>query len=291
VTEPGSPNAADAARLLSTATGEQYVRVGRLAGGETGAHEFLAPGRRRVVVKWDTDPASQAQRLRAVGLTDRLRNEAGWPVPRIETVEHDGRLFVIQDLLPGAPVERLTHGLVDRLLELHAARIGLERPADVSKWPQRLIETLTTGGTGYCIHESLRQYDARTLRLVERVEATGYALEPDSLAGGDIVHWDFHPGNVLEVDGAVSAVIDTDFATTGDATFDLTALAVSSLAIDCDAGVRRRLLELGVRDVGETQRAAYVGHLLLRNVDWSIRKGRDAAVEFWLDAADRLFEE
>jgi len=28
---------------------------------------------------------------------------------------------------------------------------------------------------------------------------------------------------------------------------------------------------------------------LVRNVDWSIRKGREAAVEFWLDAAGRLF--
>jgi hypothetical protein len=289
VNKPGTPSAAEAARLLSSATGERYQLVGRLAGGETGAHEFAAPDQRRVVVKWDIEPASQAQRLLAVGLTNRLRDEAGWPVPPLATVEHDGCLFVIQDLVPGVPVEGLTHSIVDRLLELHGNRIDLERPSDESSWPQQLIDTMTTGGAGYCVHESLRSHDARGVRLVERIEAIGYALGPDSLAGGDIVHWDFHPGNVLEVDGDVSAVIDTDFVTTGDAAFDLTALAVSSLATACEPGVRRRLLELGVRSLGEPQRAAYVGHLLLRNVDWSIRKGRNQVVEFWLDAADRLF--
>ena len=87
-----------------------------------------APDGRRVVVKWELRPSSRVLRRKAVGLTDRLREQAGWPVPHQCTVESDGCLFVIQDLLPGAPVELLTHGLVDRLLDLHATRLGLERP-------------------------------------------------------------------------------------------------------------------------------------------------------------------
>jgi hypothetical protein len=285
-----SLGAMDAVALLSDVTGGPYQLVGRLAGGETGAHECIAPDGRRVVVKWELLPSSQAQRLRAVGLADRLREEAGWPVPRQTTVETDACLFVIQDLRPGAPIARLTHSLVDRLLELHAGRIGLERPDDESDWPKVMIETLTIGGVGYCLHEPLRSYDAGTARLVERVERIGHALDADLLGGGDLVHWDFHPGNLLEVDGHVSAVIDTDFVTTGDAAFDLTTLAVSSLVTDCEAGVRRRLLDLGVRALDEPKRAAYVGHLLLRYLDWSIRKARVEGVEFWLDTADRLFE-
>ena len=216
-----SPNAAVAARLLSNATGAPYRFVGQLAGGETGAHEFAAPDGRRVVVKWDAEPSSQAQRSVAVGLSDRLRTQAGWPVPKQETVAAEGLFFVIQDLVPGAPIGRLTHSLVDELLELHAARIGLARPEDASRWPERLIATLTVGGHGYCIHESLRNYDARTVRLIERVEAIGRDVASSALGSGDIIHWDFHPGNVLERDGRVSAVIDTDFVTTGDAAFDL----------------------------------------------------------------------
>jgi len=290
VTESEPLSASAAMRLLSDAGAGPYQLVGRLAGGETGAHECVAPDGRRVVVKWEHVPSSQAQRLRAVGLADRLREAASWPVPRQTTVEHDGCLFVIQDLRPGAPIARLTPSLVDRLLELHAARLGLERPDDASTWPKVMIETLTIGGFGYCIHEPLRSYDARTARWVERVERIGYALDSDSLGGGDIVHWDFHPGNVLEGDGQVSAVIDTDFVTTGDAAFDLATLAVSSLVTDCEAGVRRRLLDVGVRALDEPKRAAYVAHLLLRYLDWSIRKARVEGTEFWLDAADRLLE-
>jgi hypothetical protein len=205
-------------------------------------------------------------------------------------VHAEGCLFVIQDLVPGAPIARLTHSLVDELLVLHAARIGLAGSDDESSWPDVLIETLTVGGVGYCIHESLRDYDTHTARLLDRVEAIGHAIDPGVLGGGDILHWDFHPGNMLEVDGRVSAVIDTDFVTTGDATFDLTTLAVSSLVTDCEAGVRSRLLDLGVRGVDEPKRSAYVGHLLLRYLDWSIRKGRTEAVDFWLDSGARLFE-
>jgi Phosphotransferase enzyme family len=285
-----SLNARQAVDLLSATTGTPYQLVGRLAGGETGAHECVDPDGRRVVVKWELAPASQVQRLCAVGLADRLREQAGWPVPRQTTVETGNCLFVIQDLLPGEPIARLTHSLVDRLLELHAARAGLEQPDDASRWPEQLIETLTIGGVGYCVHDSLRNHDARTARLIDRVEAIGYSVEADALTGHDIVHWDFHPGNVLEIDGRVSAVIDTDFVTTGDAAFDLATLAVSSLATDCEPGVRRRVLDLGVRGLDEPKRAAYVGHLLLRYLDWSIRKTRVEAVEFWLGAADRLFE-
>jgi hypothetical protein len=285
-----SLHARQAVDLLSATTGAPYQLVGRLAGGETGAHECVDPDGRRVVVKWELAPASQVQRLRAVGLADRLREHAGWPVPRQTTVETDDCLFVIQDLLPGEPIARLTHSLVDRLLELHPSRAGLEQPDDASRWPEQMIETLTIGGVGYCVHESLRNHDARTALLRDRIEAIGHAVEPDAMTGHDIVHWDFHPGNVLEVEGRVSAVIDTDFVTTGDATFDLATLAVSSLVTNCEPGVRRRVLELGVRGLDEPKRSAYVGHLLLRYLDWSIRKTRVEAVEFWLGAADRLFE-
>jgi hypothetical protein len=81
-----------------------------------------------------------------------------------------------------------------------------------------------------------------------------------------------------------------DFVTTGDATFDLTTLAVSSLVTDCEAGVRSRLLDAGVRGLDEPKRSAFVGHLLLRYLDWSIRKERTEAVDYWLDTGSRLFE-
>ena len=66
------------------------------------------------MVKWDQSAPSQALRNEAVLLADRLRTEAGWPVPRQWTTDVDDCLFVIQEFMPGSPGETLGRGTVDR---------------------------------------------------------------------------------------------------------------------------------------------------------------------------------
>ncbi|MGZ4676623.1 MAG: phosphotransferase family protein [Acidimicrobiia bacterium] len=274
---------------LAAATGEEFRLVRRLAGGETGAHEVAGPDDRRYVAKWDLDPSSQRSRLRAVELTRRLRDPAGWPVPRQRVVEDDGCLFVLQDFVTGEPIERLSPQLAGRLLDLHPRRLDLGRATDADDppWPAHLLETLTVGGSGYCLHEPLR-HDDRTAGLLARIEAMGSELDPTALTAHDIVHWDFHPGNLLQVDGELSAVVDNDFATVGDAAFDLVTLALTSLTVPCDDGVRALVFAAAFDGLDPTRRAAYVGHLLIRFLDWSVRKGRDDEVDQWLGQADRL---
>jgi len=82
-------------------------------------------------VKWDPAPSSDARR-EAVVLAERLRVDVGWPVPRQRTVVAQDCLFVLQDFMPGTPIEILGHGVVDRLLELHVGRLGLARSSDPS---------------------------------------------------------------------------------------------------------------------------------------------------------------
>jgi thiamine kinase-like enzyme len=282
--------AAGAVALLSATTGETYELVGRLSGGETGAHEVRGPSEARLVVKWETEPSSILLRSQAVGLSERLRTEAGWPTPGQRTVGAEGCLFVLQEFMPGSPVEVLSHGVVDRLLELHARRLGLARSNDPSHWPDALIRTLTEGGEGYCVHESLRRHDERTARLVTKIEEFGGALRGDALVGHDIVHWDLHPGNLLEDDGKLSAVVDTDFAVVGDAAFDLVTLALSCLAWPSPAGVRDRLFAAAFDDLGDLQRRAYLGHLFIRFIDWPIRRGRVEEIDFWLAQADQWLD-
>lgn len=233
-------------------------------------------------MKWESDPESQHLRRKAVVLSDRLRERAGWPVPHQSMLDVKGYLFVIQEFLDGTSVRRLTHRLVDRLVDLHSQRLGLVQPEDDSRWPDPLIDTLVTGGTSYCLHEPLRTFDQRARGLIERLERFGAALNPEELQGSDVVHWDFYPGNMLEAGGRLCGVIDTDFVTTGDAAFDLVTLAVTSQAIACEAGVRDRLSALAFDGLDETRRQAYVGHLLIRLLDWSIRRGRTEEIEFWL---------
>lgn len=273
--------------MLSEITCRRFELVGRLAGGETGAHEVRGPDDERLVLKWELDPSSQTSRRVAVGLTDRLHDEARWPVPRQELFDVGSVLLITQELLPGEPVERLTHDLLDQLLELHHARLSLARPEDDSSWPHHLIETLAVGGVGYCLHEPLRHHDRRTADLIDRIENLATALDPDALAGHDIVHWDWHPGNMLEAGGHISAVIDNDFATTGDGAFDLVTLAVTSVQVICEDGVRDRIDIAAFDGLSQQKRQAYEAHLLLRLIDWAIRAQRPDDIEFWVHEAQR----
>lgn len=275
---------------LSEATGISYTLIGALDGGETGATAVRDPDGRTLVLKWDADPGSQARRIEAVALAGRLRMTAGWPVPGQRWIEDAGLLYVTQDFLPGTPVVTLTHALIDELVVLHARRLGLATSDDLDHWAEDLVETLVLGGNGYCRHESLQRHSDRTRRVVERIESIGRVLTSADLSGPDIVHWDFHPGNFLEVNGRLSAVIDLDFAKVGDARFDLVALALSSLATDVEPGVRTRLFEVAFEGLDEPRRSAYVAHILLRNIDWPLRKGRTREAEVWVGHADRLLD-
>jgi aminoglycoside phosphotransferase (APT) family kinase protein len=146
------------------------------------------------------------------------------------------------------------------------------------------------GGEGYCRHESLRDYDERTAALVAGIESFGRAVHPDDLDAGDVVHFDLHPGNILHQRGRLSAVVDTDFAQVGDAAFDLVTLALASLALSCDRGVRSRLFAAAFDGLSDVRRRAYLGHLFIRFLDWPIRRGRHDEVGFWLGHAESMLD-
>src|SRR4051812_25042133 len=175
---PNHAPATAAMARLSAVTGDDYRVVGRLAGGETGAHEVRGPAGERLVVKWEDDPGTQTERRRGVELTRRLGTEAGWPVPEQRIVEDADRIYVLQALLPGTSIAHLTHALVDDLLALHEPRLGLAADAPDAPWPAPLVEPLVSGGSNSCLHEPLRAYDARAAAFVDRVEAIGRELDP-----------------------------------------------------------------------------------------------------------------
>jgi thiamine kinase-like enzyme len=281
-------DAETAASIISEWTGKPYRHVDRLSGGETGAHLFLGPDGRTVVVKWDTTPDGRAFRREAVALSERLRSKAGWPVPTESFIDTEGVSFVIQEFMPGTTPTAIDHRLVDQILELHSRRLGMADPSDPVRWPQNLITTLTVGGNGYCRHESFHRFDERTRTLIGRIESFGCSLKDEDFIGHDVLHWDLHPGNLL-VDGhRLSAVVDTDFAIVGDADFDLVMLALTSLNMPCEPGVRSRLYAEGFDHLDEVRAQAYLGHLFVRLIDWSIRRNSPAEVDFWLARADEL---
>ena len=91
-------------------------------------------------------------------------------------------------------------------------------------------------------------------------------------------------------DGSLDAVVDTDFAVVGDASFDLVTLVLSSLTIPCAPGVRTRLFASAFDDLDELKTQAYLAHLFIRIIDWPIRRRQFDEVEFWLARADELLK-
>ncbi len=242
------------------------------------------------MIKWDSKPETRALRGEAVVLSERLRVNAAWPVPTASVVDAREVRFVIQEFMPGTQPEQLDHRLVEQLLDLHFRRLGLAQPDDPIHWPTALIRTLVLGGEGYCRHSSLRDYDDRTRSLVERVETFGRTIDTQDLVGHDLVHWDLHPGNLLISNGAIAAVVDTDFSVVGDAAFDLVMLAVTSLTLPCEPGVRTRLFALAFDDLDALRAQVYLAHLFIRLIDWPIRRRQPDEIEFWLDKAEELLE-
>ena len=207
-------------------------------------------------------------------MTTRLRAR-DYPAPRITALGRTaGFAFWIEQRLPGLPLDlrpgfpdlgRLA-ALLPEIIRLNDAQAGLGTGA--SNWPALLIRTLTDGADGYCVHATLAaRPDTRDmLRVIREIgTSSGPAIPP----GTDYMHYDFTPANLLADGAAITGVIDMNAPVlAGDRAFDLATLLF--YAYDHDgirAGLGARLLELA----GHEAARAYLAHIVLRQVDWSVR--------------------
>ena len=255
---------------IAEITGVRLVLEGRAPGGEVGAAYVRWPdGRRSVLTEG---------RSRTGPLVDKAR-AAGVPTARQELSAHvDGIRVIVQQRLPGSPPHTVDAALVRQMLAVNDRLAGLLADAPAPK-PTDLH--LTTDGPGFCLHQPLAEYDARTARLLEHVHEVG--AEGSAMIGDDLVHLDFHPGNMLVDGGRLTGVVDWDGATRGDRHFDLVTLRFWLTGHDprLTAPIDERLAA-----VPERRRRAYWAHMSLRQVDWSIRHHDAAAVAHWLGVAE-----
>jgi hypothetical protein len=273
-------------QVIAAATGLRFERIGLLTGGEGTGLVVAGEDGRRWIVKWQAGASDREALRRAVPLVAQLA-QAGWPVGEQRLIDTPGATIVLRQRLPGTDVTVLTDELLDAVLALHERRLGIAATADPS-WPAHLIETLRVGGTTYCRHDVVRGGGRRAARLVDLAVEIGASLEPEDLVGRDIVHCDLHPGNLLQRDGRLSGVIDTDYVAVGDAAFDLVTLSLSASELTSGGGAAARLHEAAFDGLDETRRRPYLAHLAIRFLHWPILGRRPAEVELWLDRFEPL---
>jgi 8-oxo-dGTP pyrophosphatase MutT (NUDIX family) len=272
------------ARAVREQTGIRLTVLGPCDGGQVGAafvrwpdgHEsVLTRGPNITVAQFRSGPLAVPEALRA----------RGYPAPATElTVRVGGAVVLVQELLPGAKIDRLDLEHLGQALALHEMHAdALAGRTDIPAYNLYL----RGDGPGYCLHEPLRRFSRRTAALERRIAAIGAAY-PEHLPGDGAVHGDFHPGNMLAVDGVITGVVDWDGAARGDHRFDLAVLRFG-IHPDGDRDVVARLDDLLDALPEEIARPAWA-HISLRMSDWAIRHFPPDQVDRWLDLAHQRID-
>jgi hypothetical protein len=262
-----------AAGELGRLAGVKLVVEGPCGGGEVGAAFVRWEDGRRSVLKWRPDVSLEDLERGPLAVVEVLRT-AGYPAPRTElAVQVATAVVTVQELMPGATVGRLTDQLLDQVVALNELQAGRLAGSAVPLLPLYL----QGDGPGFCLHEPLKQRDARTVALERRIAA----VDAETLVGDDAVHVDFHPGNLLQTNEKLTGVIDWDGAGRGHRGFDLV-----TLRFGVRGPIVARLDQLLDELPYDVLRPAWA-HMSLRMVDWAIRHFPAGEVDYWVDLAEQ----
>ena len=266
------------------------IPVRPLSGGAVGAWEVVRQSGASSVLTWRGPRVGQdgaAQAARTADLV-AIARRAGNPVPAYEDIVPlpDGGVVVLQELVSGVR-PRASAEAIASLLELVERRRGVLKGSVFASEPASL--SLTADGPGYCLHGPLRDHDGRTRRLLGWIEAVGQAAS-DVVDGNDLVHFDYHLGNVLadpHDDSRVVAILDWDGAASGDVGIDGVILALDLVLYDAEQMVIDPIVDHLEQTTPEESLRAFWAHGLLRLVDWRLRHSPDDDLS-WLSRAEKL---
>jgi hypothetical protein len=133
------------------------------------------------------------RRLNAQHMTDAIQAATG-VAQRVEGPCPGGQVgtavALVGELLPGAQISHFTSTLLDQAVALNDLQADQLTGRDTIP-AVRLY--LTSDGPGYCLHQPLREHNARTRALDRWITAIG-ASHTGCLHGYDAVHFDYRPG-------------------------------------------------------------------------------------------------
>lgn len=204
--------AVSVARALGVRLGDQF------AGGEFGAFGIQtgtgAPGVLKLLPAW---PELALSKVRSAAALVDLLISRGYPAPRfLDVGQVGGTVYTVQEYVDGLVCVNLPGATFAELLQLWRRQQGLLPSGAGTNWGIDLIARANRG-------EELRAKtkDTRALAVLDRALEAAHAADPTIFRTIDVVHGDYHPGNVLVRGGQVAAVIDWETAQAGDSRADL----------------------------------------------------------------------
>jgi len=245
--------------------------------GESGATRVIVDQSGRAhVLKWG---AGDEFRLdNAIAITGELARR-GYPVAAyLLTGSNLGLSWAIRPTLPGRSMDTLDERYVARILELNQMQAGAGASVS-SAWQSNLVESILEGFQEWCVLDTLRTHSAETAAMLFEMQDYARGVERLRFEPHDAVHFDFNTQNIL-VDGElISAVIDWEGCRPGDRAFDLATLLFYSYE---DPEARARLWER-LREIACAEASAlYLSHMIVRQLDWSIRRHAAETVRRYL---------
>ena len=252
---------------LNTLHQTTFAFLEKYPDGEQGAFVVTDHLSRRWVLKWAPGSDNLQWMQGAKTVTDLLRS-LGYPAPYylLMGAIPEG-IYSIQSALPGSPLRQLPPTLLPRLFELNGLQAG-QAIAGRKDWHQEVIDTVLLGGEGYCLHTSLQQHSQGTADLLQTLQALVMAHQDEPHHSSDIVHGDFQHTNILMQDEQISGVVDWDGFGVGDCIFDIATLLFYSYE---SVEVREQLWNYALERASLKLLSIYLAHLILRQVDWSLR--------------------
>lgn len=255
--------------------------------GEQGAFALIDLQGRQSVLKWQPGACDLHRARQVQVLTDLLRSH-GYPAPRYLLIGSipEG-IYSVQEALPGAPVRHLSYGHLIRLLEIHALQQGLALTG-MKDWHNEAIQTVLCGGDGYCLHASLQHYADHTSHLLTELQRRVAINRDEPHRTNDIVHGDFQHANILVHNEQISGIIDWQGPGSGDCSFDLATLLFYSYddPVICEHLWRHALAQASLNLL-----TIYCSHLILRQVDWSLRHHDRATAERYIQRSETLLQD
>lgn len=263
----------------------QARRIRRFRHGSHGTSLVDLDGRAVVLKAWPLDAPATRHLPIALRHMETMRRK-GVVVPRVlESGELAGHSYVAYERLPGRWPARVTAHLLRQLVGVVDTERGAA-PDEGRAWAHALHAMLFTGDPLLDITPSVLEAHPAGRVLLGEARACLQACDPALLTGGDLVHGDFAPENVLVHQGRLCGVIDWEQCRTGDARFDLIGLLFDiELGAKATPTVSAQLRHALRQRLPAPLLALYTAIYAVRYTSWAIGTSMEQEV---LDLADRL---